>query len=244
MIVTPITPRRRANLRYDEWELSRREVVDSGGAGQIGYVHLRAMGPADIARWARDFYPVFNRAGLIVDVRHNRGGNIDSWVLEKLLRRAWFYWQPRVGSPYWNMQWAFRGHMVVLCDAWTASDGEAFAEGFRRLGLGRVIGTRTWGGEIWLTSSNVLVDRGHRDRGRVRRVRPRGAVADRGPRRGPGHRGGQPAARDVRREGRAARGGDRVPAAPDPRASGAGAAAAGVPAEGETLDALELEPRR
>src|SRR5438093_2575032 len=58
------------------------------------------------------------------------------------------------------MQWAFRGHIVVLCDAWTASDGEAFAEGFRRLGLGRVIGTRTWGGEIWLSASNVLVDRG------------------------------------------------------------------------------------
>jgi tricorn protease len=50
--------------------------------------------------------------------------------------------------------------MVVLVDGFTASDGEAFAEGFRRLGLGEVIGERTWGGEIWLTSSNVLVDRG------------------------------------------------------------------------------------
>jgi tricorn protease len=30
----------------------------------------------------------------------------------------------------------------------------------RRLGLGKVIGTRTWGGEIWLSQSNVLVDRG------------------------------------------------------------------------------------
>ena len=58
------------------------------------------------------------------------------------------------------MQYAFRGHMVVLVNESTASDGEAFAEGFRRLGLGKVIGTRTWGGEIWLTSSNVLVDQG------------------------------------------------------------------------------------
>jgi tricorn protease len=160
VIVTPLTPGQASNLRYDEWELTRRTLVDSGSDGRIGYVHLRAMGPLDIARWERDFYPVFNRAGLIIDVRHNRGGNIDSWLLERLLRRAWFYWQPRTGSPYWNMQWAFRGHMVVLCDAWTASDGEAFTEGFRRLGLGRVIGTRTWGGEIWLSSSNVLVDRG------------------------------------------------------------------------------------
>jgi tricorn protease len=50
--------------------------------------------------------------------------------------------------------------VVVICDQQTASDGEAFAEGFRRLGLGKVIGMRTWGGEIWLSSNNRLVDRG------------------------------------------------------------------------------------
>ena len=118
------------------------------------------MGATDMAQWQREFYPVFDRDGLIIDVRHNNGGNIDSWILEKLLRKAWFYWQPRVGNPTWNMQYAFRGHVVVLCDQNTASDGEAFAEGFRRLGLGKVIGTRTWGGEVWLSSSNFLVDRG------------------------------------------------------------------------------------
>jgi tricorn protease len=58
------------------------------------------------------------------------------------------------------MQYAFRGHVVVLCNERTASDGEAFAEGVKRLGIGTVIGTRTWGGEIWLSSSNVLVDNG------------------------------------------------------------------------------------
>ena len=160
VIVTPITPDRETGLRYDEWEYTRLTRVEELGHGHIGYVHLRAMGGGDYAEWARDFYPVFDRAGLIVDVRHNRGGNIDSWILEKLLRKAWFYWQPRVGDPYWNMQYAFRGHLVVLVDQNTASDGEAFAEGFRRLGLGKVIGTRTWGGEIWLSSSNLLVDKG------------------------------------------------------------------------------------
>jgi tricorn protease len=130
------------------------------GKGDIGYVHLRAMGGGNYSEWVRNFYPVFNRKGLIIDVRHNRGGNIDSWILEKLMRRAWFYWKNRVGKPTWNMQYAFRGHMVVLCNERTASDGEAFSEGFRRLGLGKVIGTRTWGGEIWLSFSNWLVDRG------------------------------------------------------------------------------------
>jgi tricorn protease len=160
VIVTPITASAEADLRYGEWEYTRRLEVERRGAGKIGYVHLRAMGSRDIGTWYREFYSVFDREGLIVDVRHNRGGNIDSWILEKLLRRAWFYWQPRVGRPYWSMQQAFRGHMVLLMDEATASDGEAFSEGFRRLGLGPLIGTRTWGGEIWLSSSNVLVDQG------------------------------------------------------------------------------------
>lgn len=149
-----------SDLRYTDWERGRRAKVETEGAGAMGYVHLRAMGGEDFDAWAREFYPVSDRAGLIIDVRHNQGGNIDSWILEKLLRKAWFYWQGRVGNPTWNMPWAFRGHVVVLCDEYTASDGEAFTEGIKRLGLGKVIGTRTWGGEIWLTSSNFLEDGG------------------------------------------------------------------------------------
>jgi tricorn protease len=58
------------------------------------------------------------------------------------------------------MQYAFRGHVTVICDERTASDGEAFSEGFKRLGLGKLIGTRTWGGEVWLSAQRWLVDNG------------------------------------------------------------------------------------
>jgi tricorn protease len=156
-----------ADLRYREWEYTRRLKVEQASAGKIGYVHLRAMGANDINQWVEEYSPVFDRDGLIVDVRHNGGGNIDSWILGKLMRKAWMYWKPRVGAPYWNMQQAFRGHVVVLCDEWTGSDGEAFSEGFRRLGLGKIIGTRTWGGEVWLSASNFLADRGIASTGEI-----------------------------------------------------------------------------
>ena len=160
VLATPIQSRDERNFAYSEWEYSRRLKVDSASGGKIGYVHLRAMGSGDIEQWDRDYYPVFDRQGLIVDVRHNGGGNIDSWLLAKLIRQAWMYWQPPVGHPSWNMPYAFRGHVVVLCDEETASDGEAFAEGFRRLKLGKVLGTRTWGGEIWLSFDNFQADGG------------------------------------------------------------------------------------
>lgn len=160
VLVKPVSLQDDNDLRYREWEFTRREKVEEASHGTMGYVHLRAMTSNDINQWEEEYYPIFDRQGLIIDVRHNNGGNIDSWILGKLMRKAWMFWQPRVGDPFWNMQSAFRGHMVLLVDEWTASDGEAFAEGFRRLGLGKIIGVRTWGGEIWLSGSNFLMDRG------------------------------------------------------------------------------------
>ncbi|ULQ53342.1 S41 family peptidase [Flavihumibacter fluvii] len=159
-VVNPCAAYEDYRLRYNEWELSNRWKVDTASNNEIGYLHLKAMSGDNMDEFVKQFYPVFTRKGLIIDVRHNFGGNIDAWVLEKLMRKAWMYWQGRTGGPSWNMHYAFRGHMVILVDQVTSSDGEAVAEGFRRLGLGKVIGMRTWGGEIWLSSSNRLVDNG------------------------------------------------------------------------------------
>jgi tricorn protease len=147
-------------LRYGDWEYHNRLKVEKESNNDIGYLHLSAMGEWDIGQFYREFFPVFNKKGLIIDVRYNGGGWIDPIILEKLLRQAWNFFKDRTGESYWNMDFAFRGHMVVLVNEQTGSDGEAFAEGFRRLGLGTTIGMRTWGGQVWLNTSNRLSDNG------------------------------------------------------------------------------------
>ena len=147
-------------LRYGDWEYDNRLKVEKESDNQIGYLHLSAMSDWDIGQFYREFYPAFNKKGLIIDLRYNAGGWIDAIILEKLLRQAWMYFKDRTGEPYWNMDYAFRGHMVVLVNERTGSNGETFAEGFRRLGLGKTIGMRTWGGQVWLNSRNRLSDNG------------------------------------------------------------------------------------
>ncbi len=160
VIVTPAPGAREAEFKRHDWVWQRRERVEAASRGRFGYLHLRAMTATDIADFARDFYTVYDREGLIIDVRQNNGGNIDSIVIEKLMRRAWSYQQDRSERRIWNMQAAFRGHIVVLMDAGTYSDGETFSEGMRRLGLATLVGKRTAGAGIWLTDSNRLVDGG------------------------------------------------------------------------------------
>jgi tricorn protease len=161
-VVSAVDARHNAGLRYSDWEESRRTLVQNAGDGRIGYLHLRAMSKDDIATFAREFYAQVDREGLIIDVRRNNGGNIDSWVIEKLLRRAWAYWKPRYGEHHSrvNMQQTFRGHLVVLVDEDTYSDGETFAAGIKTLGLAPLVGMRTAGAGVWLSDSNRLADRG------------------------------------------------------------------------------------
>jgi tricorn protease len=159
-MVHPISRGAFDDLRYHDWEYARRKLVEEWSDGRIGYVHLRAMGQGNYDEFAKGYFPSRRLDGLIIDVRHNGGGNIDSWILNRLIREAWMYWSGRGSTPSWNMQHAFRGHLATLVDAQTASDGETFALGFRQLGLGPVIGQRTWGGGIWLSFQNRLLDNG------------------------------------------------------------------------------------
>ena len=159
-IVVPLSVSGFRNLKTSNWEYTRRLETEERGKGAIGYFHMRGMSGSNYAEFVKGYYPVFNRKGLIIDMRQNYGGNIDSWILGRLIRKPWMYWKTRTGRPFANMQFAFNGHMVVLVDSHTISDGEAFSEGFRRLGLGPLIGTRTWGGGIWLRGATRLMDGG------------------------------------------------------------------------------------
>ena len=159
-IVTPHDIGTDAKLRYLDWVEHNGDKVAKASKGNIGYLHLYAMGSGDVESFAREFYTNYDKEGLIIDVRRNRGGNIDSWIIEKLLRRAWAFWQPTHGSTNANMQQTFRGHLVVLADQMTYSDGETFSAGIRALNIAPIIGKQTAGAGVWLSGRNSVTDKG------------------------------------------------------------------------------------
>lgn len=161
VLVQPVAVARDNELRYLSWEWDRKRRVEKLGAERIGYLHLQAMGKNDIARWAREYYPVFEKEGLIIDLRNNGGGNIDRWILEKLLRRPWVWWQQgNQQQPVSNPPYAVRGNVVAIIDGDTYSDGETFALGLQRLGIATLIGTPTSGAGMWLSDTNTARDKG------------------------------------------------------------------------------------
>lgn len=178
-IVTPVDARRESALRYQDWRHTRAEAVDKLSGGRVGYLHLRAMGGQDIADFAREFYAQLDKEAIVLDVRFNNGGNIDSWVLDKLLRKSWAYWQPRHpagGARFANMQQSFAGKLAMLINENSYSDGETVAEGFKRLQLGALIGKTTSGAGVWLSDNNRLMDNGILRAAEIAQMSPEGQV--------------------------------------------------------------------
>ena len=145
-------------LRYRAWvEANRRYVHDKSG-GRLGYVHIPDMGPWGFAEFHRGYLSEFDRRGLVVDVRYNRGGHVSPLLLEKLARRRVGYDVPRYGAAIPYPPESVGGPMIALTNQFAGSDGDIFSHCFKLYKLGPLVGKRTWGGVIGIDPYHHLVD--------------------------------------------------------------------------------------
>lgn len=145
-------------LRYQDWVARRREVVRELSGGKCGYLHIPDMGGSGWAQFNRDLRMEVSRPALIVDVRGNAGGHISELVIEKLTRVILGWDLTRDAQPVSYAGNAPRGPVVALADEATSSDGDMITAAFRLLGLGPVVGSRTWGGVVGMTGRHRLMD--------------------------------------------------------------------------------------
>ncbi|PYC68054.1 peptidase S41 [Streptomyces tateyamensis] len=146
-------------LRYHDWVRGRRAAVRELSGGRLGYLHVPDMMSAGWAQLHRDLRVELAREGLLVDLRENRGGHTSQLVVEKLARRIVGWGRGRdlaTADPYPGD--APRGPVVALADEHSGSDGDIVNAAIQALGIGPVVGTRTWGGVIGIDNRYCLVD--------------------------------------------------------------------------------------
>ncbi|MGW3816672.1 S41 family peptidase [Streptomyces sp. NPDC005046] len=145
-------------LRYHAWVADRRRYVHERSGGRLGYLHVPDMVGSGWAQLHRDLRIEVAREGLVVDVRENRGGHTSQLVVEKLARRIVGWDLPRGLRPYSYPEDAPRGPVVAVANEFSGSDGDIVNAAIKALGIGPVVGTRTWGGVIGIDSRYRLVD--------------------------------------------------------------------------------------
>jgi len=147
------------SLRYREWVERNYQTVTEATDGRVGYVHIPDMGPAGYAEFHRYYFAEVHKQGLVVDVRFNRGGHVSQLILEKLARRRIGYDVSRWEQPEPYPSDSVLGPLVAITNEHAGSDGDIFSHCFKLMGLGPLVGTRTWGGVIGISPRHRLVDR-------------------------------------------------------------------------------------
>ena len=149
-------------LRYRGWVEARRAMVDRLSGGRLGYVHIADMGDESLDQLTIDLDAANqSKAGVVVDVRNNNGGYVHGRVIDILSRSNFLSMTQRgmVRMPARQAlgQRALGLPTVALANESTLSDGEDFMEGYRALGLGKLVGQDSAGWIIY-TGGRQLID--------------------------------------------------------------------------------------
>jgi tricorn protease len=157
IVVRPL--REEYSLYHYNWVQDNIRKVDKATNGKVGYIYIPDMGVEGLNEFARYFYPQLDKEGLIIDDRANGGGNVSPMILERLAREPYRLTMSRGSSRIGTVPDGTQvGPKVCLINKYSASDGDLFPWGFRALGLGKLIGTRTWGGIVGISGSLPFID--------------------------------------------------------------------------------------
>ncbi|MFO0982933.1 MAG: S41 family peptidase [Planctomycetota bacterium] len=156
--VEPI--RSEMDLRYHRWVADNIDKVRNASNGDIGYLHLTAMGAGNIAQFDKYWRAFRTKKGLIIDVRGNGGGWTEYFMIDKLERRMVAYNVLKNMEPFRYPGSTSNAHFALLTNEYNGSDGEAFTEHFKARKLGSVIGVPSWGGLVGIVNGQRTIDNG------------------------------------------------------------------------------------
>jgi tricorn protease len=149
-------------VRFRAWvEKNRRYVADKTN-GRVGYIYVPNTGVDGQNELVRQLFTQLTTDALIIDERWNGGGQVPTRFIELLNRPLANYWALRDRDDVfpWPPD-AHQGPKCMLINGLAGSGGDYFPFWFRAAGLGKLIGTRTWGGLVGISGNPPLVDGGY-----------------------------------------------------------------------------------
>ncbi len=156
--VTPLGDE--SQLRHLAWIEENRRKVEQMTGGRVAYVHMPDTAFGGYTSFMRYFFPQVDKEAIIIDERFNHGGALATDIVEYLQRKLMSVATARDGADFVQPQGAIFGPKVMITNEFAGSGGDAMPWYFRRAGVGKLIGTRTWGGLVGLMGYPELMDGG------------------------------------------------------------------------------------
>ncbi|HEY2018727.1 MAG TPA: PDZ domain-containing protein [Bryobacteraceae bacterium] len=149
-----------SSLRHLAWIEDNRRKVDQATHGRVAYIHMPDTAFGGYTSFMRYFFAQVDKEAAIIDERFNHGGQLATDVIEYLQRKLMSVATSRDGADFLQPQGAIFGPKVMIINQFAGSGGDAMPWYFRRAGVGKLIGERTWGGLVGLMGYPELMDGG------------------------------------------------------------------------------------
>jgi tricorn protease len=148
------------SLRNRDWVEGNLKKVDQATGGRVAYVYVPDTSTSGYIYFKRYFFPQANKEAIIVDERFNGGGSLADYYIDWLKKPFIAMWATRYGHDYRTTKAMIPGPKVMLINEEAGSGGDLLPWMFKKFGLGKLIGKRTWGGLVGILGFPVLMDGG------------------------------------------------------------------------------------
>ncbi len=147
-------------LRNRDWVEGNIRKVHEATDGRVAYVYVPNTTTLGHVYFKRYFFPQADKEAIIVDERFNGGGSVADYYLDWLRKPVSAYWAMRYGEDLKTPSASIQGPKVMLVNEMAGSGGDMLPYMWRKFGLGKLVGTATWGGLVGILGFPVLMDAG------------------------------------------------------------------------------------
>jgi tricorn protease len=147
-------------LRNRAWVEGNLQKVHQRTGGRVAYVYVPNTAGSGYEYFRRYFFPQAGKDAIIVDERFNGGGQVADYYIDLLRKPLVSFWATRYGETIRTPSASILGPKVMIIDETAGSGGDLLPWMFRKFGLGKLVGKRTWGGLVGILGFPSLMDGG------------------------------------------------------------------------------------
>jgi tricorn protease len=159
--VTVVPVDNEEGLRNLAWVEGNRRKVEQMTGGRVAYIYLPDTAVQGYTNFNRYFFAQVGREAAVIDERFNHGGFLADFIVDYLHRPILNMIMTREGKDISSPAGAIYGPKVMIVNQFAGSGGDALPWYFRKLGIGPIVGERTWGGLIGIGGYPPLLDGGY-----------------------------------------------------------------------------------
>jgi tricorn protease len=148
------------SLKHLAWVEDNRRKVYAATGGRVAYMHIPDTALGGFDSFNRYYFAQSDKQAAIVDERYNHGGLLADYIVENMNRKMLSKAMTREGADTIMPAGTIYGPKVMVTNQFAGSGGDALPWYFRKLGIGPLVGKRTWGGLVGIGGYPALMDGG------------------------------------------------------------------------------------